>query len=170
MRYLRDIEKHYMSSTRPTMNDVFEEHFGAKDSSEVKHDVPVIESFLSFKDFFGSSEYYTKTDPKTYTHVYDNRFTIRQESSTRWRAFINEEPLRASMWMPITHKQWLITLTDFLKDEVNRGKFKYVQNQTPCNKCSNTKVLIQTVIEPAIYNGFKVNVHQQQEIPCTCNS
>lgn len=147
-----------------------EHELKSKAFREVVQDVPVIESFLSFEDFFGSSEYYTKTDLETYTHVYDNRVTIRQESSTRWRAFINEEPLKASMWMPITSKQWLDSLVSSLKDEMRAGKFKYVQNQTPCDKCNNTKVIIEDTVEHSVYNGFKVNIHQKQEIPCTCNS
>lgn len=229
MRYLSDIFKQsswpYMTSTNPSMNDVFDAMFGGSAASNIREvrksfdehfkntkkssasndpylgrrfdymknlqekvirkefelrdkgvniesKVPVIQTSLSFDNFFHPRVFV----PINKSLIIGQRdfIQLRLYPDNKWKVFIKDNLLFFDIYVRDNKWDNVINDADLCKQIIHmfrlaksKGEFKF---EVLCDKCQNTKKLLQDTVEHSVWNGIPINIHQQQEISCTCNS
>lgn len=159
-----------MSSTNTTMNAVFDRHFGTKHSSE--KDAPVIQTSLSFDSFFHPNKFH-QINKSLYVGQRDF-VQLRHYQNINWQVFVGNKLLFFNINIPDNDWNKVINNADLCKQIIHmfrlaeaKGEFKF---EPLCDKCNNTKKLLQDIVEHSMWNGIPINIHQKIEIPCTCTN
>lgn len=170
-----------------TMNDVFDAMFGGSASSNIREvrksfhehfksegdveDVPVIQTSLTFDSFFHPNKF-VKNGPFLMTGQRDT-VVLRKKTDFLWIAFIDGKELSTSIIIDVDWKKF-VKNEDMCKTFIHKFRMcefrREFEFEALCDKCNNTKKLIQNTVEHSVWNGIPINIYQQQEIPCTCTN